>query len=390
VQTVWNLSDELLDQCISVVREQGCTVEDCLAAHPAERGDLEPLLYLADRLHAAQSLQAPGYTRAAIQQRLRFLPARLPARRRSLIPAFLPRAWLRFRLAPLLAAVLLVVMVASSVGIVAVSAQALPGDFLYPVKRVQESLALGLALNESYRADLQLEFASRRMDEAITLSGQNRAAAVGQSLTEYNDLIQVELDFLNQSNGLSPSQQTDLANKLLADLVKHEASLNSLAQNAPQAVRETIARAMTTSQAAHNQAAQIIRNGSQVPPAAPTATSTPVPTKIYPTRPPTATPLLAGIKPTLAAPTGPGYPPPASSTPGLPLPSMSPPPNNGVIGTPRNTPTLRSSPTQWMFPTLKPPTLPPTKPPVIATRITPKPNNGLPTRSATPHFGPRP
>ena len=396
MQTAWNLSDELLDQCISAVRRQECTVEACLAAHPAVQSDLEPLLRLSARLQSAQSLRAPVAARVAIQQRLQALPV-MPPPRRSLIPVFLSasgrrQARPRLNLAPLLAALLLVVLLGSSLGIVAASAQSLPGDFLYPVKRAQESLALNFALDEVYRADLRLEFASRRIDEAVTLSQTNRAGAASQSLADYNDLIQSELDFLNHANGLTPSQQAELANRLLAELSRQEASLNTLAQDAPQAVQDTIATALTTSQAAHNQAITIINQGGNPPPSGPgtISTPTPVPSNLPPTRPPAATPLPVAVKPTLPPPPGPGYPPPPSPTPRPTLP-VFPPPNSGVIGTLRNTPTR--GPVQ-VLPTLKLPTFPATKPPniaTLATRITPKPVTGLlPTRTATPGPGPRP
>ena len=75
-----------------------------------------------------------------------------------------------FTILPEPAALLLVVMIISGVGTVAASAQALPGDFLYPVKRAQENVQLTFSPDEASQAGLYLEFASRRIDEAL----QNR------------------------------------------------------------------------------------------------------------------------------------------------------------------------------------------------------------------------
>lgn len=54
-----------------------------------------------------------------------------------------------------------------------ISANALPGDALYPVKIGMEQAQLKLAFSGDQRAALQVEFASRRLDEMVKLASLN-------------------------------------------------------------------------------------------------------------------------------------------------------------------------------------------------------------------------
>ncbi len=53
------------------------------------------------------------------------------------------------------------------------SANTVPGDFLYPVKLATEQIQLTLA-NDAQRARLHTEFASRRLDEVLEITGSTR------------------------------------------------------------------------------------------------------------------------------------------------------------------------------------------------------------------------
>ena len=60
--------------------------------------------------------------------------------------------------------------VAGSISVVGASFQALPGDTLYSVKLGIEKAQLALAVDDDSRAQLRVEFASRRLDEMVALS----------------------------------------------------------------------------------------------------------------------------------------------------------------------------------------------------------------------------
>jgi len=395
LQTAWNHPDPILDQCISAMREHNRSIEDCLAAYPARSSELEPLLRLAVRLQAAQTLQAPLATRADVLKKLQERAAsRKPSPRRgqtSVIPGLRWPAWPRVGLVPLLAALLLVVIVASGLGVVAASAQALPGDFLYPVKRAQENVALTFAGDEVTRAGLRLEYAGRRIDEAVALAGQDRAADASGPLDDYNTLIQNELDSLTGSAGLTAAQQAALADRLLSDVARYQNSLSTLSQTAPQSVQGNLNTAMTASQNIQNQARTILKNSGGQQPVSPSATPTPTPrspggsitggSPHTPTLPPVQTPAPNDNKPTPTRPPVSAYPPPAPSTPGSSTaPSITPRPNSNPIATLKATLTPGAILTKWATLTVKP-----SFPTRTATPTSQTPNTGsFPTRTRTP------
>lgn len=72
----------------------------------------------------------------------------------------------------LIAAATAVVAMAASVSLVASSAQALPGDMLYPIKRGVENVELTLHHGDAARGNFELAQATERLAEAQALSGR--------------------------------------------------------------------------------------------------------------------------------------------------------------------------------------------------------------------------
>ena len=68
-----------------------------------------------------------------------------------------------------LVAALLVMLVAMSVGTIAVSAHALPGDLLYPIKRTVEQVGLAVIQDESRQMQYRNQLAERRRAEALRI-----------------------------------------------------------------------------------------------------------------------------------------------------------------------------------------------------------------------------
>jgi len=93
----------------------------------------------------------------------------------------------RRRLAAATAAVL---ATAGTLGIFASSAQALPGEMLYPVKRGVESIELTIHRSDAGRSSFQLAQATERLAEAQTLADKDDAQTddlAVESLTEFAD-----------------------------------------------------------------------------------------------------------------------------------------------------------------------------------------------------------
>lgn len=80
-----------------------------------------------------------------------------------------------------------VLATAGMLGIVASSAQALPGDMLYPVKRGVESVELTLHRSDAGRGSVQLTQATERLAEAQTLAAEGSSRTDGLVVKSLSD-----------------------------------------------------------------------------------------------------------------------------------------------------------------------------------------------------------
>ncbi|MFA5837866.1 MAG: DUF5667 domain-containing protein [Bellilinea sp.] len=170
----------LLENCLARLNA-GEDLESILAQYPQQAAELRPLLTAA--LKARQSgspLRIPAS--AQIDSRTRFL---VEARRRQSQPkAFFPR--LNFAGALMTA---LILLFAGIFGTSLASAETVPGEALYPVKRVVEQAQLALTTSQTARLDLEEEFDRRRVAEAEELeqNGLTESVRVAGPLEESDD-----------------------------------------------------------------------------------------------------------------------------------------------------------------------------------------------------------
>lgn len=159
----------ILDICLARLNN-GEDLESVLVDYPQQAAELRPLLIAA--LKASRSgvpLRVPAS--AQIDSRTRFL---VEAQRRQTKPmGFLPR----FKAAGAFAAIAFILMV-GIFGTGLASAKTVPGETLYPVKRVVEKAQLALTTNQSTRLDLEEEFDRRRVAEAEELEQEGRTVPV--------------------------------------------------------------------------------------------------------------------------------------------------------------------------------------------------------------------
>ena len=172
---------QVLEDGIDALRSGGVPAGAILARHPDVAVEVEPLLELAAALGTLPAIPGPA---EAYRQRLAAELAAAPAPRSLEVrPAregigFFGRLW-RNTAFSAAAAATVVLFVAS--GITYASADALPGDWLYPVKRVAERLSVWLAPDGAL--ELHLRLAERRLDEAVTVTayaGDTLAAFSGE------------------------------------------------------------------------------------------------------------------------------------------------------------------------------------------------------------------
>lgn len=314
--------DDALDRCLHNIQLGRDTIESSLARYPQYADQLRPLLEIGVRVRPGPLAPLRPGPRARAKAQLLERADQLTARRKSVVtkrPMSRP-AWLR-----LMPAAIALVMICSlaGLGMATASASSLPGDVLYPIKRMSEQVTIALAAAAN-RPELHVQFAQRRLDEfeALSVRGDFSQGLVTEAANE----IANALSEVGQSS--ESGQQTTLQSIVhMADA--RQQALSTIAASAPVAERANLQSALDVLAARGHQAADLLMmdfpsaNGPEVTAvatAAPSATTTPSP-QATPTATPTPEP-----SPTMIA--TPGSHEPAVTPPGLartPKPQVTPP-----------------------------------------------------------------
>src|SRR5262245_48178707 len=155
--------ESILQRCL-VWLAAGESVDACLRRFPERAEELRPLLEAAAALRGWQSPTLSPVARAAARERARTALAARQGLSRL-------RGWGRLwggRGARVLPLTLALILLLGTLGIgVAAAQSSLPGQALYGLKRQSEQLRLQLASNAEQTVELRLQFAGRRIDEAL-------------------------------------------------------------------------------------------------------------------------------------------------------------------------------------------------------------------------------
>jgi len=172
--------EAILDECLGQL-DRSASVEACAAQYPQVAAEIEPLLRVARRCQELRRAPEPSpIAMQAGRQKLLSEAARLKSaaeksRARSVTTWLRPLTLIR-KSAIAGALVILLLVVALGSGTLAASARSLPGDALYPVKRVTEDLQLALTFDRQAKAQLLAKFDERRRQEAKAIAGSQRIA----------------------------------------------------------------------------------------------------------------------------------------------------------------------------------------------------------------------
>lgn len=367
--------EDILETCIAAIERRDQTVEECLARYSDQRDQLEPLLRLAVRLQLARSVAAPPEFHQVAALRMQNLVAASPRQpRQSSIGRNPASGFAKMlnnrRLSPIAVAfsgLILILLLAAS-GTVYASNRALPGDPLYPVKTAAERIQLTLAFSQETSAELQLDFAGRRLEEAARLVDKEQPEQAQSALASYVRQVEAALAALEAADDLSQERRLRLAHQLEQRFTLYQKRLAALRERSATAA---VQAALVVSQTGLDEAQRIggppsndpAEPGGQ-PPAPPvlgvtsTATATPVATRT-PTRTPGRPVVTPNPRPTnlpTARPTG----RPIERTP-LPvptaLPTRRPPvrPTDLPTALPTERPTRAPRPTAWPTPPIETP-----------------------------------
>ncbi len=172
--------EAVLDECLNQMNE-GKSITACLAQHPAMTAELEPLLRIAFQLKSLRQDQqlspaALWTARQRVLHRATQLRSAWEKPRRGHVPLWLNlSALMRKSVAAIVLAILLLGTILGG-GTIAASAKSLPGDALYPVKRVTEEFRLLITFDQQAKAQLRQQFDERRREEAKAVASRQRVA----------------------------------------------------------------------------------------------------------------------------------------------------------------------------------------------------------------------
>jgi hypothetical protein len=179
----------ILDECLAWLAA-GASLDSCLARYPDRAEELRPLLELTLAVRATPAPQArPAAVHAGRQRMLKTAAAkqRSQAVSKSGLSRYAERIIIRItgkenpdmklvtRLA--LATFVVAVLIVGG-GVTAASANALPGDALYPVKLTVDDLRLSLTGDPAARAQLEQQLQAARQQEVQAVLQQRRATDV--------------------------------------------------------------------------------------------------------------------------------------------------------------------------------------------------------------------
>jgi hypothetical protein len=151
-------------------------------------------------------------------------------------------------------AVILIILLAflfGGAGMTALAAQSsLPGDALYPVKTGLEQTRVALARDASVRAQLQMEFAERRLKEIAGLIEEGRFENISTATGEFESYIRKALAELETIASGDPEQAALLAGQVSEALTRYARTLSGMLDQVPESVRLEMRRALQNTQAA--------------------------------------------------------------------------------------------------------------------------------------------
>ncbi len=167
--------ETILTNCIREIKSGKTTLAECLDRYHSRRRELEPLLKMALNIQEPPALKLDSsYKQAAKVQLLRQIQAIKQKKSRSfadILSFGLPPYFVWARVA--VSVLVVVILMSMLAGGTAYAAQgSLPGDVLYPVKIGTEDARLLIANDSSAKAELNLEFAQKRLVEMNKLANR--------------------------------------------------------------------------------------------------------------------------------------------------------------------------------------------------------------------------
>lgn len=233
---------ELLAACVDEVHSGRASWAECCAR--PEAADIAPLLELAARFERFPSPEPGPACLVRIRERLGEKKRHRPALR---------WAWLVVSL--------LLALLALGGGTAWAAGESLPGQPLYPLKRWGENVLLRWTRDARARSTLLMEFAERRLDEALRLCPQgNCPASLLADLQGQTEAAAAEIERVPEAH------RRFLWERFLELTGRQQAVLERVLERAPEAARAGLERALENSRRGHERARQALEKERPVSP----------------------------------------------------------------------------------------------------------------------------
>lgn len=292
--------EDALARCLTRIETEGVTLDACLAREPRYAAELRPALRAALDLRAGLAVHPSAAF--AERARTRMLAATKPVRPAVIepVPVRIPyrmAGW--WRVPAMTAAALALLMGIGGPTAAITSADALPGDWNYGVKRATERVRLAFTLDENDRTAFHLTLADRRAEEIARLVEQGKVDdTVAQVARDYKSELSQATAPLRAETPIPPAQ----ARRIESAVARQETLIRIAVERVapPDDLAPAVATATLPDPTAAGPAPSpeatgtITSSATAVPPVSATAVPTPA-------RPPASAPALAPVRSALAA-----------------------------------------------------------------------------------------
>jgi hypothetical protein len=206
---------------------------------------------------------SPRNPEAAAQGRARFLTeletlelASPEQRRKGILPtwfterinrrlAYAGNRTARFSLSSAFLVITLLAFLFGGAGMTAYAAQsALPGDILYPVKSSLEQAQLALSANPAGRAELQMGFAERRLDEIAGLIKGGQFENIPTATDQFEAYIRNIMIDVEDIRNHDPELAAQLSTEISSAFSRYTYTMSSMLEQVPGEVQEKMMRAI--------------------------------------------------------------------------------------------------------------------------------------------------
>jgi hypothetical protein len=242
----WNI-ENILDKCLERMA-QGEDMEQCLTDYPELADELRPLLQTSSTVKSGvASVEARPEFRARAKQRL-LAEVRAKGQEKPGSRWYSIFEWQQ-RWAVAAAAVIMVILVGGGTT-VAASSNTMPDDFLYPVKLAVEDVRLRFAGSDINKAELQAEFADRRVDEMARMVEEGKWGKVESTAERLSNHLEkiTNMAVKKRAEGsLSEKDITKLRNTLAHYASDHPLVFEKALQNTSDETMNAIRNALDAS-----------------------------------------------------------------------------------------------------------------------------------------------